>query len=310
MPDVERLDGLLAKIQPTPGTDAAPTVGANAVRINRRLWGLITVDYQWDNLRHDVATGSIVPAKPAVPRGRKVKIDVFWEARGIGADVPPEADALLRACGFAQTHGVQLYSYAQASSNHEMATCWAYAGGLLFQVIDCRGRFRWPLVVGEVAIMQFTMYGRMIVEPATAALPAGFVYNALEPVAGVNTGLTIGGVAMDWLSGEFDPIGMEPQLLESGNAADGISQFDYANTTPVFNLNVRKPALATYDPTADLKARTTRALVATFGPATQFSRIKLLGTNLSPLKHGFGASQGYVNWDLSFFVEQWTLQFD
>jgi hypothetical protein len=310
MPEVERLDGLLAKVQPTPGTDAAPVVGTDAVRINRRLWGLVTIDYNWKGLRSGIATGTITPGKPALPRGRKVKIDVFWEARGAGSDIPPEADALLRACGFAQTDGTSLWSYAQASQNHEMATLYAYAGGLLFKVIDCRGRFRWPLVVGEIAIMQFTMYGFMIVDPATTALPGGFVYDTPEPVAGVNTGLSIGGVAVDWLSGEFDPVGGDPQLLESGNALDGIAGFDYGDTDPIFRLNIRKVALATYDPLADLKARTTRALLLTFGPAVAFNRVKLLSTNLSLKDHGMSASQGFVNWDLEFFVEQWTLQFD
>lgn len=310
MPEVERLDGLLAKIQPTPGTDAVPTVGADAVRINRRLWGLVTVDYHWKSMRSGVATGSISPAKPAVPRGRKVKIEVFWEARGAGADVPPECDALLRACGFAQFDGTALWQYTQASQNHEMATLYAYAGGLLFKVIDGRGRFRWPLVVGEVAIMQFTMFGIMIEDPATTALPGGFVYDATDPVAGVNTGLSIGGVALDWLSGEFDPIGLEPPLLESGNALDGIAGFDYADVDPTFRLNLRKVALATYNPLADLKVRTTKALLMTFGPAVAFNRIKLLSTNISLKEHGLGASQGFVNWDLEAFVESWILQFD
>lgn len=310
MPDTERLDGLLAKIQPTPFTDPVPTVGANAVRINRRLWSAITVGYNWKNLRSGVASGSILPVKPALPRGRNVKIDVAWEARGPGSDVPPEVAPLLRACGFAETDGAALWSYAQASSAHELATVYAYAGGLLFKVTDCRGRFRWPLVVGEVAVHEFTMFGVLAADPATTALPGGFVYQATEPIAGVNTGLTIGGVAVDWLSGEFDPIGAEPQLLESGNAIDGIAGFDYGEVDPTFRLNIRKVALATYDPLADLKARTTRALVMTFGPAVAFNRVKLLGTNLSLKEHGMASSQGFINWDIEAFVESWTLQFD
>lgn len=310
MPDTERLDGLLAKIQPTPFTDPIPTVGSNAVRINRRLWGQITVGYNWKNMRHDVASGTITPAKPALPRGRNVKLVVAWEARGPGADVPPEISPLLRACGFAETDGTALFSYAQASAAHELATCYAYAGGLLFKITDCRGRFRWPLVVGEVAIHEFTLFGVLAEDPTTVTLPGGFVYQATEPIAGVNTGLSIGGVAVDWLNGEFDPIGGDPLLLESGNAIDGIAGFDYGDVDPTFRLNIRKIALATYNPYAILKARTTNALLMTFGPAVAFSRVKLLGTNLALKEHGHGASQGFVNWDLEAFVESWVLQFD
>jgi len=310
MPEVERLDGLLAKVQPTPGVDAVPVVGTDAVRINRRLWSAIEYDYAWKNMRHDVATGTISPPKPALPRGRFAKITIAWEARGAGADVPPEVDPLLRACGFAQTDGTGLFSYAQASQAHELATIYAYAGGVLFKLIDCRGRFRWPLVVGEVAIHEFTMWGLLAADPATTALPGGFVYDSTEPVAGVNTGLSIGGVTMDWLNGEFDPIGLDPERLDSGNALDGIAGFDYADVEPTFRLTLRKVALATYDPMADLKARTTRALLMTFGPAVAFNRIKLLSTNLSLKQHKPTASQGFVNWDLEAFVESWTLQFD
>jgi len=310
MPEVERLDGLLAKIQPTPFTDPVPVVGTDAVRINRRLWSNIVIDYQWKNMREAVATGTISRAKPALPRGRWCKITVAWEARGAGSDVPPEADPLFRACGFTQIDGTSLWQYTQASQSHEMAALYAYAGGALFKLGDCHGRFRWPLAVGEVAIHEFVMFGMLFADPATTALPGGFVYDSTEPVAGVNTGLSVGGVAVDWLSGEFDPIGMDPELLESGNALDGIAGFDYGDTDPRFKLNFRKIALATYDPMADLKARTTRALLMTFGPAVAFNRIKLVSTNLSLTEHRFAAAKGFANWDLDAFVEQWTLQFD
>lgn len=310
MPDVERLDGCLVKIQPTPGVDPVPVVGTDAVRINRRLWSNIDLGYNWKNMRHDVASGTIVPVKPALPRGRFVKIVIAWEVKGAGSDVPPEVAALYRACGFTEVDGSAIWTYTQASQSHEMCTIYAYASGVLFKITDCRGRFRWPLAVGEVAIHEFTMWGLLAADPATTALPGGFVYDATEPIAGVNAGLSIGGVAVDWINGEFDPIGLDPEMLESGNAADGIAGFDYGDVEPTFKLNFRKIALATYDPMADLKARTTRALLATFGPAVAFNRVKLLSTNLSLKEHGFAAAKGFTHWDLEAFVEGWTLQYD
>lgn len=310
MPDVDRLDGLLAKIQPTPGVDAVPTVGSDAVRIGReRLWSRIVVDYEWENLRDDVSNQSIIPAKPALPRGRKVRLDFFWEMKGPGSDVPPETGPLYRACGWSETDGSSLWSYTQASQSHEMASIYAYAGGLLFKCIDCRGRWQWPLVVGERAFHQFTMFGLLAADPATTALPGGFVYDSNEPLVGVSSALSIGGVAVKWTSGLFDPIGVDPDLLEDGNATDGISGFDYAVVNPRFSLNVRKDPLATYDPYADLKARTTRALLLTYG-SVQWNRAKLVSTNLSYLRHDHSALKGYAHFDLNFFVESATLQFD
>jgi hypothetical protein len=310
MPDAEIIQGVLAKMQPTPGVDAVPVVGTDAVRITQdRLFSKLQVDYEWQNMRDDTASGTIVPPKPGIPRGRKIRADFFWEMKGAGIDAPPETDPLYRAGGWAQTDGTQLFSYAQASLAHEMASIYYYAGGLLFKAIDNRGRWRWPLAAGTNGVHQFTMFGLLAADPVTAALPGGFVYDSNDPIAGVNSGLTIGGVAPEWISGMFDPIGVDPELLESGNAVDGIVGFDYATVTPRFSLNVRKSPLATYDPYADLKARTTRALLLTYGSA-QFNRVKLLSTNLSYLEHNHAAAKGYAHFDLNWFVEQATLQFD
>lgn len=311
MPITYRLDGVLAKVQPTIDVDSVPVVGSNAIRSARRLGSQIQIDYAWENMRSDVATGTIVPPKPAIPRGRRVRIDLFWEVKGPGSDIAPEASPLYKACGLTETDGTSLFSYAQSSGSHEMASIYAYAHGELFKVINCRGRFRWPFVVGEIAVHQFTLMGVLGAEPADASVPAGFAYHATEPIAGVNTALTVHGQTLDWLSGEFDPIGNEVQQLDSGNAVDGIKEFDYGEVNPSFLLTVRKIALATYDPYALLKARTTQALLATWGPAVAFNRVKLItGTNVCLTNVRHADSEGFANWGLEFFVESFVMQFD
>lgn len=309
MPEVLRLDGLLVKNQPTPGVDSVPVVGTNAVRVSRRLWSTLTYDYNWENLRTDVASGSIIPIKPALPRGRYVKLDIFHEVTPMGSDVAPPGSPLYRCSGWPETDGAGLFSYTQASSAHELASIYAFAGGLQFKLIDCRGRWQWPWVVGEIAVHQFTVLGLLTAEPTTLSLPGGFVYPSSEPIAGVATTVTIGAWTPDWLSGNFDPIGADPSILESGTATDGIREFDYGVVDPSFTLTARKVALATYDPYADLKARTTRALIATFG-AGAFGRVKLLSTNLSVRKVTHADSDGFANWTLQYFVESSTLQYD
>jgi hypothetical protein len=316
MPEVLRLDGLTAKIQPTSGTDSVPAVGTDGVRLARRLWSSISIDYEWENMRNEAASGSIFPLKPAIPRGRNVTLDIFWEAKGAGVDAVVEAAPLLRACGMAETDGTQLFSYTFASSSHEMASIYAYAGGKRFQVIDCRGRWRWPMSVGEHCIMQFTMRGVMLVEPATASLPA-ITYDTTDPIACVNTALTINGSTFpEWQSATFDPVGNDLQLLASGNAAgggnliDGIAGFDFADVDPSFELSLRAPVLATYDPYALLKARTTQAMLITWG-TTQFNRIKLVApTNVCLKRIRHADSEGFANMVLEYFVEGFTLQTD
>jgi len=308
MPEPIRIDGLLAKRETSYGVDAVPVVGTDGVRISRRLWSVLTVDYAWENLRSDVATGTIIPPKPALPRGRRIRADIFWEVKGAGSDAVPETSPLYRAAGFTETDGTALFDYTQASVSHDSATLYIYSSGLLFPCVGCRGRFRWPWVVGEIAVHQFTMFGWLGAEPSTVATPA-VTYDSSEPIAGVASGVTIGAWSPDWLTGEFDPQGVDPQQLNSGNATDGIREFDYGEVQPLFTLTARKVALATYDPYADLKARTTRALAATWGTA-QFNRVKLTSTNICPRTIQHADSEGFANWTIGYFVEQWTLRFD
>jgi hypothetical protein len=302
MPESFRLDAVLAKVEGTYGTDSVPVAATDSVRISRRLWSLITLDYQWENRRLDTATGTLIPVKPAIPRGRKVRLDIFWEVKGAGVDAPPEAAPLFIAGGYPETDGAQLFDYGPLTSGVKgSATIYGYASGLLFKCVGCRTRPRWPLVVGEIAVHQFTAFGYLGADPATTALVTP-TYDTPEPIAGVNTALTIGAWTPDWLSGEVDPSGVDPELLMSGNATDGIASFDFGSADPQFRLSARKVALATYDPYADLKARTSRNLVMTWGSA-QFNRVKIVSAPLSILSHGHADSEGFANWDLVYQIE-------
>lgn len=303
MPESFRLDAVLAETEVTYGTDPTPAAADNPIRVARGpLWSKITVDYQWENRRQDVANGSIIPAKGALPRGRKVKLEIFWEVKGAGIDAPPEAAPLYIACGLPETDGSSVFDYGPVTSGTKgSCTIYAYSSGLLFKVVGCRGRFRWPLVVGEIAVHHFTMYGTLSADPATTAIVTP-TYDTAEPIAGVNTALTIEGVAPSWLSGELDLIGVDPELLVSGNATDGIHSFDFGSVDPTFRLSIRKEALATYDPYALLKARTSHTLIMTWGPA-QFNRCGIVGAEMSLLSHAHSDSEGFTNHDLMWQVE-------
>lgn len=304
MPESFRLDALTAKSEGASyGVDAVPTGADNPVRISRGpLWSKITVDYQWENRRQDVASGTIVPIKGALPRGRKVRLDIFWEVKGAGIDASPEAAPLYIACGLPETDGSSLFDYGPVTSGTKgSATIYAYSGGLLFKCVGCRGRFRWPLVVGEVAVHHFTMFGYLAEDPATTSIITP-TYDTAEPIAGVNTALTLEGVTLDWLSGELDLIGVDPELLPSGNSTDGIASFDFGSVDPTFRLSVRKVALATFNPYALLEARTSQTLVMTWGSA-QFNRVKITAAELSLLSHTHSDSEGFINFDLLWQVE-------
>lgn len=296
MPVVYRLDGLQAKSEGASyAVDAAPTT-ADAVRIARRLGSQIELDYEWENRRDEASNNSIIPLDPALPRGRRARVTIDWEVKGAGSDVPPEAQPLYLGCGLPETDGVSMWDYGPVTSGTKgSATLYCYAHGLLIRVVGCRGRFTWPLVVGEVAVHRFVMSGMVLTDPIDAAVPANS-YDTSEPIAGVNTALTIGAWTPNWISGELDLIGVDPVLLKSGNATDGISSFDFGTTDPTFRLMAEKVALATYDPMADRKAQTARTLAMTWGTGS-FLRVQVVAAPLKVLSHQFADDQGFAYWN-------------
>lgn len=316
MPGVPiRLDGLLAKIEATYGTDSVPVAGTDGVRISERAWSTLRTNYAWPNLREDVATGTILPAKPALPRGRWVEMDIAWELRGAGVDAVVEADPLFRACGMAVVDGALKFDYSQASQLHESATIYAYGGGALYKIVGCRGNFRWPIIAGQIGVVRFLMRGLLVTDPAAAAVPA-ITYDATEPSAGVNMALTIGGTfTPDIIRAEFNQ-GADPQRLDSANAADGIREFDYGVALPQFSMSIKAPRdgagildLTAYNPYADAKARTARAIALTHG-AAQFARLKLAVTNAFVELPAHNEQTQFAGWDLVYNLLDWTITSD
>lgn len=301
MPQIFRLDGVQAKSEGASyGVDASPTT-TDAVRIARRLGSQIELDYEWENLRDEVANNSIIPADPAIPRGRRAKVTIDWEVKGAGSDVAPEAAPLYIACGLPETDGTNTWDYGPVTSGTKgSATIYCYANGDLIKMVGCRGHFTWPLVVGEVAVHRFVMSGIVLTDPADASVPANS-YDTNEPIAGVNTALTIGSWTPSWISGELDLQGVDPVLLKNGNATTGIGSFDFGTTDPTFRLVAQKDARATYDPTGDRALQTARTLAMTWG-STQYNRVKVVAAPLKVRAHPISDNEGFSYWNLTYRV--------
>jgi hypothetical protein len=310
MPEILTVEGIETRREGTYGTDSTPAT-SDGVRLSKNCWNNFNPDYNWENDRSGVVSGSIIPLKAALPRGRMGKLDLFVEVKGAGSDIPPECAELEVACGHPEIDGTALWTYGPLTSGTKgSCTIYAYTGGLLWKLTGCRGRGRLELVNGELAVMHYTIFGIIATDPVTSAL-AGITYDATEPIAAVNAGLTVGSWAPDWLSMVVDFNGVDAQLLASGNAADGIQMFDFGDSNPTIELVARKVALATYDPFADRKARTSRTLLFTLGPAVAFNRLKILAATVSVMKHDPLESEGFVNYRLLYRIEsggQW--QFD
>lgn len=316
MPTPIRLDGLLAKIEGTYGVDSVPVVGTDGVRVSERVWSSLRMEYAFPNERTEVATGGLGPAPPAGARGRIVTLEIAWEGRGAGAaysaSVLPEADPLLRACGMSRaddfTGGLEKVTYSRADTSHASCTIYAYAGGLLFKIVGCRGNVRWPINAGQIGVMRFAMQGILVADPATTALPA-ITYDAVLPPPAVSMGLAISSWTPDVVTGEFNQAS-QISRLDSGNAAEGVGEFAIAHMQETaFNLTARSVPLATYDPYTVRKNSTPQTVDLTLGSA-QYNRVKLdvNDARLRTIEHP--EDQGFTAWDLSYFLLDFAVIFD
>ena len=323
MPLPIRLDGLLAKIEGTYGTDSVPVVGTDAVRVNERLWPKLQEGYAWRNRRDEAANGSLVPPPPAAARGRIISLDFLWELKGsrtgaaYAAGNKIEASPLLQSCMASETlvttGGSESLAYAHADSSHSSCSIYAYASGYLYKIVGCRGVWSWPISVGVLTNLRFQMQG-LLASKTVAALPGGFTYATPSPLAGVNLAMSIGGVwSPDVLTASFEPQGTTAlQRLDSGNAVDGVQSFDIGATMqPLFKISA-KAVNSAYDPSVDLAANptTVRTLTMQYG-TVQYNKARLT-SNLyitDPIRNS--DQNGFAGWDLEYLSDvSWALLFN
>lgn len=321
MPTPLRLDGLLAKEESTYGTDPTPTVGDDGVRISDRVWNQLTPEYAFPNRRDDVASGSLIPVRPAARTGRIVTLEFGVEAKGAGSayssstPVRPEMDPLFIACARSRTHddtvSAEKVDYDPADTGHGSATIWAYAGGKLFKVVGCRGNCVLEVNGGQIPIFRFTMQGMLLVDPTEVALPA-ITYDAQVPPAAVSVSLSIGTGPWSprFTSFRYD-FGNQVQRLDSGNAADGVDGFHISRIEPTIQLSAEADALSDYDPyTTSQDVTAGEDVDLTLGD-TQYNRVKLdvnTGAWLETPAHA--EDNEFAAWDLTYQLTDDTVTFD
>jgi len=249
-----------------------------------------------------------------------VSLDFGWELKGsrsggaYSAGNKIEAAPLMRSCSMSETlvttGGSESLTYAHADTNHDSCTIYAYAANELYKVVGCRGVWSWPINVGVLTTLRFRMSGLLLADATTTAYPGGFTYATPAPLAGVNLALTVGSWTPDIVTANFDQAAILARL-ESGNATDGIQSFDVGDTVqPMFRLSAKQVPDATYNPDADMKARTVRALSLVYNTAVQYNRAKLT-TNLYVDQFRHVDQNGFAGWDLDYLSDvSYAAKFD
>lgn len=184
---------ILAKIEPTPGTDSVPVVGTDAILA--------------ENISHSTE-GLRMNERPAVRQSigklqqvyggmlRKVTFDTEIKGAGAtyGAAVFPEIDPLLRACGLSATLvDTVSWTYQVISTSHEYITIYYKADGIQYILTGCVGTPTFNYEAGAIAKISWEFIGHSVA-PTDVALGTP-TYDSVIPPVVINSTFTTGGFA-------------------------------------------------------------------------------------------------------------------
>lgn len=170
---------LLAKIETTYGTDAAPDAMANAVLTR----SISVTPMAGDDIQRNLDRPYFGNA-PTVAGEKHVELQVEVELAGSGtAGTAPAWGLLLRACGMAETVNAGTdVTYNPITADEESITCWIYRDRVLHKFTGGRGTVSFTLDVNGLPIMQYRFLG-LLGPVSNEALPTADTAAFLAPHA-------------------------------------------------------------------------------------------------------------------------------
>lgn len=245
---------ILAKVETTYNTDAAPTAASDAVLVSK-------LSYKPAGLKmaKREAIKATLGTLQQVYAGMLIEATIDVEMRGSGtAGTAPEIDALLQCCGLASTVvAATSVTYAPASSNQASSTIYIYEDGSLFKITGARGTFKLAAKVGELPMLTFTVTGHLTA-PTDVALPTAS-YETTVPPAFVDAPFSVG--AYGALIETFDmDMGNQVEMPPEVSAADGYGEVIIGLRDVKGTMDPNATLVATNDFWGQFQAGTTMAL--------------------------------------------------
>lgn len=252
---------LLAKIETTYGTDAAPTGAANAIlATNVRLSPMEGQDVSRElELPYLGAQGTI-------PTGLHRKLSFNVEATPSGtAGTAPAWGVLMRACAVAEVidAGVSVM-YNPVTDDHESITLYLNIDGTLFKLTGSRGNCTFRVNAQGIVYLEFEftgLYSQATETPAVVPDLAAQIAARPKVASSTNTpAFSIGGVDLV----------MTAFALNFGNAAEamfevGAEGIEITDKSETIETSVRAVPLTTLDPFALAEAMTLQEVILTHG---------------------------------------------
>lgn len=185
---------ILAKLETTEGTDAAPTSAANALKVLNFAETFLTAEQKTRayELAYYGATDFNLSSLQ-----RTFTFDMLMHGGGVaaGTTIPPWM-VLLQACGFAAPAvGANSVTIAPLTTNPKSVTMWAYIDDMLNKLTGGRGTFGFKIEDDEDPVFNFDVLGIPEAALASQAVPTQpTITGYIDPVlsATENTTFTMG----------------------------------------------------------------------------------------------------------------------
>jgi hypothetical protein len=190
--------GLLAKVETTYGTDAAPAA-TDAIRYIKPAPEM-AIRYGFDGSRMG-QNGGFGPVLRLAPNARNSTLSIRCEGKGKGAAYTssavevPDVHRLLRSCGLDATvstaGGSEKWDFTPTATTTApgSTTIWGYSAGELWKHTGCYGNVKISSEGTGIPVWQFDMAGIMSAVVTDIALPA-LTYTAGTVLPPPATGIT------------------------------------------------------------------------------------------------------------------------
>jgi hypothetical protein len=172
---LSRKQVVLAKIETTYGTDAVPTVAANAIL----LTDLTITPLQSEYVDRDLIR-PYLGSSEQLPSAVRSQVSFSVELAGSGAaGTAPKWGPLLRACGFAETiNAGTSVQYDPISATFPSLTIYAFRDGIRHVLTGARGTVSFSMNNKERPVMQYTFTG--LYNAPTDTAPGSPVYTGFQ----------------------------------------------------------------------------------------------------------------------------------
>lgn len=260
MPILTQKALVLAKVETTAGTDAAPTNIANAVLVMEPNFTVESDEITRSFARSDFSQFTSVYGM------RRGQMTFSVEVKGSGAaGTAPEWGVLLRGCGMNETISAGTsVAYAPMTDSLKTLTIWMYFDGVIHKMTGAMGTWSLSAEAGGIGKIDFTFTGNYSA-PTQLALATGTFQSTTPPIvesAALAWNASASGLyAASW---SID-MGNEVSLRKDVNSPQGLHSVYISGRTPTGGFTPEVSGALNDSFWADWAASTTRSFTAKIG---------------------------------------------